>query len=166
MNEEQLPERLVQRMYCLTLYNLSPIQQGIQSAHAIVEYARAFGHRKEYLDWSGEDKTIIILNGGSSIKLKEHMDYLIDNQLVDLAFFKEPDLFNGITACCFLADERIWNREKYPDRLPLLENFTLPGGGEGTLAIHRVFDQAAFVESIGGEFNHRLKLYLEKLRLA
>lgn len=156
MNEQQT-ERLVQRMYCLTLYNLSPIQQGIQSAHAIVEYARVFGHRQEYLNWSGEDKTIIILNGGSSIKLKEHMDYLINEQLVDLAFFKEPDLFNGITACCFLADERIWDREKYPDRLPPLEDDEEP---------YRIFDQAAFVEQIGGEFNHRLKLYLEKLRLA
>jgi len=108
---------LEQRMYCLTLYNLSPIQQGIQSAHAIVEYGLGFGHTDEYQRWAGVDKTIIILNGGSSIKLKEHFDYLLNNQLVDnIAFFKEPDLFNGVTAICFLADERIWNREKYPDR--------------------------------------------------
>src|SRR5258706_273658 len=117
MKEETEDTRLVQRIFCLTLYNISPIQQGIQSAHAIVEYARAFGHTEEYQRWSGVDKTIIIKNGGSSIKLKEHMDYLIDNQLVDLAFFKEPDLFDGITAVCFLADERIWDREKYPDKL-------------------------------------------------
>jgi hypothetical protein len=88
------------------------------------------------------------------------MKYLIDNQLVDLAFFKEPDLFNGMTAICFLADERIWNREKYPDRLPPLSD------NEMVLAIHRTFNQEAFVESIGGEKNHQVKLFLEKFRLA
>jgi len=165
MTENQT-ERLVQRMYCLTLYNLSPIQQGIQSAHAIVEYASVFGQTQEYVNWAGLDKTIIILNGGSSIKLKENMDYLIDNQLIDLAFFREPDLFNGITACCFLADERIWNREKYPDKLMPLESPNIGGGVEGTLAIHRVFDESAFIDRIGGFKNFQLKLFLEKFRLA
>lgn len=160
MNEEIINSTLEQRMYCLTLYNLSPIQQGIQSAHAIVEYGLGFGHTEEYQTWAGRDKTIVILNGGTSITLKEHLDYLLDNQLVNLAFFKEPDLFNGITAICFLADERIWNRKKYPDRLPPLDE------NEMQLAIYRVFDQVAFVESIGGEKNHQLKLFLEKFRLA
>lgn len=139
MNEEQ--QILEQRMYCLTLYNISPIQQGIQSAHAIVEYAQVFGDAPEYKKWAGQDKTIIILNGGSSVTLNEHLSFLLNDLSIDkIAFFKEPDLFNGITAICFLADERIWD------------------------SYH--FDEVAFIESIGGERNHRLKLFLESFRKA
>ena len=29
--------------------------------------------------------------------------------------FKEPDLNNAVTAVCFLADERVWNLDKFPD---------------------------------------------------
>ncbi len=167
MNEELKEDGLEQRMYCLTLYNISPIQQGIQSQHAITEYAQSFFNTLQYQRWAQVDKTTIILNGGSSIKLKESLDYLINNQLVDLAFFKEPDLFGGITAFCFLADERIWNREKYPDyRASLAAHNELTQRGSITLALGHLFDQEKFVESIGGEKNHQLKLFLEQFRKA
>lgn len=157
---------LRQRMYSIVLYNMSPIQQGIQTAHAIVEYAQSYFLSVEYQRWANVDKTIIILNGGSSIKLKEHMDYLIDNQIVDFAFFKEPDLYNGITAFCFLADERIWDREKYPDSLPPIKGTDLGGGISVVPAIHRYFDVEAFKEQIGGEKNFLLKEFLSKFRTA
>ena len=159
MREEEIKLwELEYRMYTLVLYNISPIQQGIQTAHSIIEYSNIFGDTIEYQKWSQVDKTIIILNGGSSIKLKENIDYLINNQLIDLSFFKEPDLFNGITSVSFLVDERIWNREKYPDRLPLEET-------QHSLLL-RIFNQESFIESIGGEKNHQIKLFLEKFRLA
>lgn len=153
-------DTLAQRMYCLTLYNISPIQQGIQSLHAVVEYARLHGHTSSYKRWSEVDKTVIILNGGSSITLHSHIQKLQEMGITG-ALFREPDLFNGITAVCFLADERVWNREKYPDRLPELEqiNGVVP-------AIHREFDLEAFKKSIGGEMNFQLKEYLSKLKLA
>jgi hypothetical protein len=34
------------RMYCLVLYNISPIQQGIQSLHAALEYANEYSNIK------------------------------------------------------------------------------------------------------------------------
>jgi hypothetical protein len=161
MNEELKEDGLEQRMYCLTLYNISPIQQGIQSAHAIVEYAQVFSKTEEYQRWAQVDKTIIILNGGSSVTLKEHIDYLINNCLVSLSFFKEPDLFGGITAVCFLADERIWNHEKYPDRA---EQPKYKNGYVEYIYYH--FDEKAFIEQIGGEKNYQLKLFLEEFRKA
>jgi hypothetical protein len=161
-----MEEGLRQRMYSLVLYNMSPIQQGIQTAHAIVEYAQAFFTTQEYQRWAQVDKTVIILNGGSSIKLKEHMDYLLDNGIVDFAFFKEPDLYNGVTSVCFLADERIWDREKYPDSLPPLKGTDIGGGLSIVPAIHRTFDMDGFKESIGGEKNFLLKEFLSKFRLA
>ena len=168
MTVEQIKEGgLEQRMYCLTLYNISPIQQGIQSLHAVTEYAQVFFHTEEYQRWAQVDKTVIILNGGSSVTLKEHIDYLINNGLVSLSFFKEPDLFGGITAVCFLADERIWNREKYPDyRASLAAHNERTQKGSITLALGHLFDDEGFIESIGGEKNHQLKLFLEKFKLA
>jgi hypothetical protein len=168
MTEEQLKiSELEQRMYCLVLYNLSPIQQGIQAAHAIVEYANAFQNTIEYQKWAQVNKTIIILNGGTSGTMKTNMDYLIDNQLCDLAFFKEPDLYNGITAISFLADERIWDREKYPDEWTSLAKHNEGiQKGSMSLALGHIFDYNGFVESIGGEKNHQLKLFLQKFRLA
>jgi hypothetical protein len=168
MTEEQLKiSELEQRMYCLVLYNLSPIQQGIQAAHAIVEYANAFQNTIEYQKWAQVNKTIIILNGGTSGTMKTNMDYLIDNQLCDFAFFKEPDLYNGITAISFLADERIWDREKYPDEWTSLAKHN-EGIQKGSMsfALGHIFDYNGFVESIGGEKNHQLKLFLQKFRLA
>jgi hypothetical protein len=168
MTEEQLKiSELEQRMYCLVLYNISPIQQGIQSLHAVVEYSNAFSNTIEYQKWAQVDKTIIILNGGTSGTMKNHIDYLIDNKLVDFAFFKEPDLYNGITSICFLADERIWNREKYPDyKTSLVAHNERIQSGSMTLALGHIFNENAFIESIGGEKNHQLKLFLEKFRLA
>lgn len=161
---EEQKEELRQRMYSIVLYNLSPIQQGIQSAHAIVEYAQTYFLSPEYQRWANFDKTLIILNGGSSIKLNEHLNYLRTNEIVELKEFKEPDLYDGITAFCFLADERVWDREKYPDTLPPI------GYSIGDLhvvpAIHRVFDIEGFKEQIGGEKNFLLKEFLSKFRLA
>lgn len=62
------------RAYCFTnaLY-MSPIQLGIQSAHAISEmfskYTRA--DSKVLYKWAAEDKTIIVLNGGNCADLNE-----------------------------------------------------------------------------------------------
>ena len=161
---EEQEEGLRQRMYSIILYNLSPIQQGIQSAHALIEYAQTRFHSPEYQRWATTDKTLIILNGGSSVTLADHMMYLSQCG-IDFEVFREPDLYNGITAFCFLADERVWDREKYPDRLPDI-GYDLPGGGRIVPAIHRVFDVEAFKEQIGGEKNFLLKEFLSKFRLA
>lgn len=163
MEEQEVGLR--QRMYSIVLYNLSPIQQGIQSAHALIEYAQTRFHDPNYQRWASEDKTLIILNGGSSVTLADHMTYLSQSGIVDFEVFREPDLYNGITAFCFLADERVWDREKYPDRL-LDIGYDLPGGGRVVPAIHRVFDVEAFKEQIGGEKNFLLKEFLSKFRLA
>lgn len=156
---------LRQRMYSLVLYNLSPIQQGIQAYHASIEYAQAFFQTLEYQRWAQVDKTVIILNGGTSITLKEHLDYLIDNQIVDLAFFKEPDLDGCMTAISFLADERVWDREKYPDRI-VDDNPHQIIGLNIVDAVYREFDLEKYKESIGGEKNFLLKEFLSKFKLA
>ena len=50
------------RLYGFVPYNLSPIQQGIQFGHGVVEYAQKYFKDKTYQQWAKDDKTFIILN--------------------------------------------------------------------------------------------------------
>jgi hypothetical protein len=119
-------QNLELRMYGLVPYNISPIQQGIQFGHAVVEYGLKFNKTEEYQEWAKHDKTFIILNGGttnSKISIKDglpfgsinkHLSTLIENK-ISLSKFHEPDLGDQLTAVVFLVDERVFNKTKYPD---------------------------------------------------
>lgn len=165
-NNTNLSEVLPQRMYFIVLYNISPIQQGIQSLHAAVDYGLIHGNDPEFKRWANTDKTVVILTGGGSPALLEHTQKLLELG-VKISVFREPDLYDGITAVAFLADERVWDREKYPDSLPPLEPTNIGDGVLMTPAIHRVFDLPAFIERIG-EKNYKLRelIFKSKLRLA
>jgi hypothetical protein len=122
-----MKEKLELRMYVLTPYNLSPIQQGIQFGHAVqeynnmMEYGESLSERIQFDKWRKEDKTFIILNGGTTNNnperfgtLNKHMVTLEDME-IKFATFREPDLGDQLTAVVFLVDEYVFNREKYPD---------------------------------------------------
>jgi len=109
------------RIYGLVPYNISPIQQGIQHGHAVVEYGILYGETEEYKRWSRIDKTFIILNGGTTNmnierpgSLNIHADAL-ESKGLKVARFHEPDLGDQLTAVVFLVDDRVWDRENYPD---------------------------------------------------
>lgn len=114
------------RMYGMVPYNLSPIQQGIQFGHAVVEYGLHNYTDDDYQEWANNHKTFIILNGGTTNlgyqhsgkgTLNQHYDKLLIEG-IKVATFYEPDLGDQLTAICFLVDERVWDREKYPDFEP------------------------------------------------
>src|SRR6478609_5282683 len=110
-------EKLRYRMYGLVPYNLSDIQKGIQFGHAVVEHM-LWSDTEEIKQWAQNDKTFIILNGGTtnldgSGTINQHIQTL-DSMGVTIATFQEPDLGNQITAVVFLVDERVWDFEKYP----------------------------------------------------
>lgn len=95
-------------MYFLVMYNLSPIQKGIQAGHAALEYAELHGKTKEYRRFIEEDKTWIILDAGGSEDTKDAMDALEEFK-VPFAGFAEPDLGNCVSAVAFLVPERIYD---------------------------------------------------------
>ena len=115
------------RMYGFVPYNISPIQQGIQFGHAVVEYQLAFGHTEEYKRWATKDKTFVVLNGGTtSIKTMTdiHGNELpvgtlnryvkqIERYGIRYATFHEEDLGDQLTAVVFLLSDRIWDVETY-----------------------------------------------------
>lgn len=118
-----MENQLKYRMYGLVPYNISPIQQGIQFGHGVVEYANQFYSDPKYQRWSKVDKTFIILNGGTTSlsyftpgTINKHIDTLSENG-IQFATFAEPDLGDQITAVVFLVDERVWDKKNYPDYL-------------------------------------------------
>ena len=112
------------RMYGLVPYNISPIQQGIQYGHAVVEYSRLcskLSDTKIYDKWADNDKTFIILNGGTTNADPERLGTLnkdaekLDENEVLIVGFYEPDLGDQLTAIVFLVDERVFDKVMYPD---------------------------------------------------
>ena len=109
------------RMYGLVPYNLSPIQQGIQFGHAVVEYGLEFFDTQEYQEWARRDKTFIILNGGTTNDNNMRLGTLQQNyfELTDRGIkvgeFHEPDLGDQMTAVVFLVDDRVFDKVNWPD---------------------------------------------------
>jgi hypothetical protein len=167
------------RMYGLVPYNLSPIQQGIQFGHAVVEYQQnTLAHepmQKIYNKWAKEDKTFIILNGGTTNRNRERLGTLnkhlseITKMGVKVGIFFEPDLGDQLTAFVFLVDERVFNRELYPD----FQEEKLPYGTrkpskkvETELEERNEANYQKWVEKIGNEKNVFLRGFLKQFRLA
>lgn len=103
-----------QRMYCIVLRHLSPIQKGIQSAHAIAEYLKDYFNNPVTAQWLLNDKTIVVLDCKSSTELKGLLS-LLDKERIAYQKFAEEDLYGGVTALCFLADERTYDYSNYPE---------------------------------------------------
>ena len=120
------------RMYFFVPYNISPIQQAIQAGHAMGEYTLKFGRRNpDHIVWEFLEKwkTWIVLNGGTTNAAMHEDEYLrivpvgdltmrawqLNEANIDFATFNEPDLNDALTAVCFIADERMFNKKLYPD---------------------------------------------------
>jgi len=126
---------LEKRMYFFVPYNILDIQKGIQAGHGGFRYILKYGRynpNHEIWDFIENHQTWIIFSGGTTnddyngitngLCLQEiagSLDYFNDfcdhNQIVDYSTFREPDLNKALTAVCFLADERVFNYDDYPD---------------------------------------------------
>lgn len=180
-----MKQELEYRMYGLVPYNISPIQQAIQFGHAVVEYMinDNHGYSREHNNacekWAESDKTFIILNGGTTNNkgdhrlghggtLNKHLFTLSDNN-IPISSFYEPDLGDQLTAIVFLADERVWDKEKYPDwnPAPTPDGVDIGGGITVTPEIHLVPETTEeYVNRLGGQRNVFLREFLRKFRLA
>jgi hypothetical protein len=131
-------DNLELRMYGLVNYQLTGIQKGIQFAHAAIEYgidienSNNSEQRDIYSKWRNEDKTVILLNGGTTNDRIMGDTYFgtLNNHKVSLdklgvfnSTFREPDLGDQLTAVVFILDERVFNREKYPDYENFLDKY-------------------------------------------
>ena len=96
------------RMYGLVIRHLSPINKGVQFSHCCVEYANKFHDNEDFKKFVDVDKTMILLDGGTSRDMSD-IEILLKNAEINYCSFQEPDLNNLTTAICFLADERTWD---------------------------------------------------------
>lgn len=105
---------LKSRMYVLVLRQLSSINKGIQAAHCCLEYANSFGNTEEYKSYFYNDKTLIVLDAGTTVDMD---DIIVKLKSLNINFevFNEPDLNNIVTSVCFIADERVFDYKNYPD---------------------------------------------------
>jgi len=109
-------------MYGLVPYNISKIQMGIQYGHALQEYNNILGETyDEFNTWRLEDKTFIILNGGTSMTMEQHVETLKDAD-IHVGVFQEPDLNNMTTGIVFLVPEQVYKRDKWPDFVTWLKS--------------------------------------------
>lgn len=188
IKENSIPRKtemyLEYRLYGLVPYNISPIQAGIQFGHACVEYgqrAKDFKNLEKIYDkWANNDKTFIILNGGTTNENKDskfygsmqkNWDLLIENDIL-IAEFREPDLNDTLTAIVFLVSELVWNRELYPDYV----NIPYPWNGRrGYKPSDKEMEKweaennknrEAWVVKIGGVKNDWLRTFLKNFKLA
>jgi len=183
------PEKYLElRMYGLIPYNLSPIQQGIQFNHANDNYSLEWGtNNEQYYNFRTEWKTNILLNGGTSNEghmvrqgfketmyvgsMQEHLADLKANN-VKVSTFYEPDLNSMLTAIVFLVDERVFNKELYPDFSQPLSPFMDPlfNGNKEEALINwgkendKQYD--IWVNKIGGPQNEFLRDFLSTKKLA
>ena len=153
------------RMYFFIVRNLSGVSAGIQAGHCALEYAVKFGDDEQFKDFMSNWKTFILLNGGSSNDYRSwdgvavgDLDKILDtlnSNGIKCAYFKEPDFNRALTAVCFIADERAFNFDKYPDRQYLsIEDF-----------IDTQANDELWLESIGGPQNVVLRELIKGKRL-
>jgi hypothetical protein len=108
------------RCYTFTLYQLSPIQQGIQAGHAAVElgmraYKRQMTMRNGtwfsiYHEWATQWKTMVLLNGGDLKELCNLRNFLSgDTTYPSAAFHESVESLDGIlTSVAIILPARIF----------------------------------------------------------
>jgi len=128
-------EKFEKRMYFFVPYQLTGIQQGIQSGHSALRFALRYGrYNPNHIIWDFIEnyQTWVILNGGTTSNdldapgtLDSTYRSLRDND-IDCTGFCEPDLNNALTAVCFICDERVFNKKLYPDFIDFMANEVFP----------------------------------------
>jgi len=187
-NKEQINEEVLElRMFFFVPYNISPIQQGIQAGHVALRYARKYYQENPQVwDFVDNHETFIILNGGTTNDqideeglsiggMNQIGDALYGNQ-IDFAYFNEPDLNYALTAICFICDERVFDKKKYPDFIDYLSDVKLMKDDlisfnfmkkiTVTIEEHFVEEYKEWVRLIGGVKNVFLRELIKGKKLA
>jgi len=154
--------KLELRMYGLVPYQLSGIQKGIQFGHAVVRYSLK-NNNQRYRNWAKHWETFIILNGGTTNNNLKKSGTLniyastLKELGIKTAEMYEPDLGDQLTAVVFILDERVFNKEKYPDYAEWSKDKLV-----GQSRIWR----KQWLKLIGGEKNEKIRAFISKFKLA
>lgn len=153
------------RMYVFVERHLSPIDKGIQAAHAIAEYGMMLGMDEEYNDWCCRDKTIVLLNGGNVNDLRD-IQFELSRCNVKFAEFLEPDLDDIPTAVALLVEDKVYNaipfKEYVIDLMQIEKHKLLELGQENFME----YAKEKWENYLGGETNKVLFELIKSKHLA
>lgn len=151
----------VYKMYSIVLRQLDGINNGVQTTHGVCEYVKRYWDTPSLQKWITQDKTLVILNGGTYPNMCEILNKLHTNK-VKYETFQEEDLGNLVTSITILADERVWDRENYP----LLENWYDPETDDPESLNYGDYDikEKNYISLVGGYENFIYKEILNNLR--
>jgi hypothetical protein len=183
------------RLYGLVPYNISSIQSSIQYGHAVQEYNNLMidgksdmssvifdtkiieANKVGFNKWRKNDKTFIVLNGGTTNEnigdkwygsMQKHRDLLYQNGIL-FAEFYEPDLNDTLTGIVFLVNERVFDKVNYPnfEKEMLPWSKTKPSEKKlKELEERNANNYEKWIDKIGGPKNAFLREFLSKFKLA
>lgn len=135
--------------------------------HILGNHCEKIAANKELPNWTKESDRIQYAQQCFTSEfigtLNNHM-HTLHNNGIKIAYFKEPDLGDQLTAVVFLVDERVWDKEKYPDRDI---NPQPSSDGISTIAIHIEPESIEeYKNRLRGEQNVWLREFLKQFRLA
>jgi DNA-directed RNA polymerase beta' subunit len=108
----------------------------------------------------------------SELYSRETIEKLFNEYNIDLATFNEPDLGDILTSIVFIADERVFNFDIYPEFDTWVKDKYVFNDEEDDELIFNYNDDkkelyySEWVDFIGGEKNVFLKNFLKKFKLA
>jgi hypothetical protein len=177
------------RMFTLVPYNIMGIQKGIQHEHSVTQFLvdhviDADIPDERAIRWARSHKTVIVKNGGTSNE--GHHILHIEGEIwyegtmqqarrklkelgVNFSEFYEPDLNSMLTGLSLIADERVFDRRKYPDFKDIPFDPETDGKDEFTIRQWEDNNELAKVqwaEMLGGDTNVELRKFLFSYKLA
>ena len=181
---------LIKKAYFFVPYNISSAQIGIQAGHALGRYALKFGRNDpNHIVWDflENHETWIVLDGGTTNEdrdfegiaagtMNQIGDSLVANA-IEFSYFIEPDLNHALSALCFIADERVFDRELYPDFINyFIDNYRTSAPAQEIIAIRMLsYEQLKetysdhykeWIRMIGGVKNEFLRDLIKDKKLA
>ena len=122
------PKDLEKKIYVFVPYNISDKQKGIQALHAAQKYDRKYEGSIMLQDFIDNHMTCIMLDGGTTnshpgrlgtlnLILMAIVDFnnSSEKEYIPYSFFEEPDINDALTAVAFIADERVFDFDTYPE---------------------------------------------------
>jgi len=166
--------KLELRLYGMVPYQLTGMQGGIQYGHAKDQYGIDYGNTVLYNDWLHNWKTYIVLNGGTTNTNKKRLGTLNRHAVtlkslgLKVAEFYEPDLGDQLLGVVFILDERVFNKDKYPDfnKWLSLNYSTVQIVEANNLKRKKDIYYRKWLKTIGGEKNQKIREFISKFRLA
>jgi hypothetical protein len=123
-----IPTKMDKRIYIFVPYNISDKQKGIQALHAAQKYDRKYEGSSILHDFIDNHMTCIMLDGGTTNNHPDRLGTLNKiyleilnfsamqkNPMIMFSIFYEPDLNDALTSVAFIADERVFDFETYPE---------------------------------------------------